>query len=83
MSLAFVAGLENFYNNSDYVVRGICVSACARLISENQKVFLEEDNLAAIWNLYFLLMSLPLISKIYPDRLVIVEVLRLCKDTLK
>ncbi|KAJ3415514.1 RNA polymerase II associated protein 1 [Chytridiales sp. JEL 0842] len=47
--------------------------ALTRIVYENEKVFLEEDHLAAIWNLYFSLGSIPLISKVFPDRCVIIK----------
>ncbi|KAJ3014030.1 hypothetical protein HKX48_005388 [Thoreauomyces humboldtii] len=77
MVVALVAGLECFYTCPDWTVRGICNSALARLVYENAKIFLEEDQLAAIWNLFFSLHSVPLICKIFPDRIVIVKALGL------
>ncbi|KAJ3148056.1 hypothetical protein HDU89_004901 [Geranomyces variabilis] len=77
MVVAIVAGLECFYSCPDWTVRGTCNSALARLVYENAKIFLEEDQLAAIWNLFFSLHSVPLISKIFPDRIVIVKALGL------
>ncbi|KND03924.1 uncharacterized protein SPPG_01373 [Spizellomyces punctatus DAOM BR117] len=77
MAVALVAGLECFYTCPDWTVRGVCNSALARLVYENDKIFLEEDQLAAIWNLYFSLHSIPIISKVFPDRIVIVKALGL------
>ncbi|KAJ3213498.1 Jouberin [Dinochytrium kinnereticum] len=77
MAIAFVAGLECFFTCVDWTVRGICISALTRLVYENEKVFLEEDHLSAIYNLFFSLGSIPLISKIFPDRLVIIKALGL------
>ncbi|KAJ3033939.1 hypothetical protein HK097_004674, partial [Rhizophlyctis rosea] len=77
MVIAVVAGLEIFHTCPDWTARGICNSALARLVFENEKIFLEEDQLAAIWNLFFSLNSIPLISKIFPDRIVIIKALGL------
>ncbi|TPX59062.1 hypothetical protein PhCBS80983_g02729 [Powellomyces hirtus] len=77
MVVAIVAGLECFYTCPEWTVRGICNSALARLVYENAKIFLEEDQLGAIWNLFFSLNSVPLISKIFPDRIVIIRALGL------
>ena len=74
MVIAVVAGLEIFHTCPDWTARGICNSALARLVFENEKIFLEEDQLAAIWNLFFSINSIPLISKIFPDRIVIIKV---------
>ncbi|KAI9362464.1 armadillo-type protein [Zopfochytrium polystomum] len=87
MAIALAAGLECFFTCSDWMVRGICISALARIIYENEKVFVEEDQLSAVWNLYFSLESIPLFSKVFPDRLVIIKSLGLlapmyaCVDT--
>ncbi|KAJ3300091.1 hypothetical protein HK104_004560 [Borealophlyctis nickersoniae] len=77
MAVALVAGLECFYTCPDWTVRGICNSALARIVYENEGVFLEEDHLAAIWNLFFSINSIPLISKVFPDRVVIIKALGL------
>ncbi|KAI8822501.1 armadillo-type protein [Fimicolochytrium jonesii] len=77
LAVALVAGLECFYTCPDWTVRGTCNSALARLVYENAKIFLEEDQLAAIWNLFFSLHSIPLISKVFPDRIVIIKALGL------
>ncbi|KAJ3041918.1 hypothetical protein HDV00_008427 [Rhizophlyctis rosea] len=77
MVVAVVAGLEIFHTCPDWTARGICNSALARLVFENEKIFLEEDQLAAIWNLFFSISSIPLISKIFPDRIVIIKALGL------
>ncbi|KAJ3101339.1 hypothetical protein HDU97_001433 [Phlyctochytrium planicorne] len=77
MAIAFVAGLECFFTCIDWSVRSICISALTRLVYENEKVFLEEDHLSAIYNLYFSLGSIPLLSKIFPDRIVIIKALGL------
>jgi hypothetical protein len=44
-----------------------------RLVFENEKIFQEEDNLAAIWNLFFLLGSTPHDSTTIQDRIVIIK----------
>eukprot|EP00842_Homolaphlyctis_polyrhiza_P003152 jgi/Hompol1/3838/HPOL_003403-RA len=77
MVLAMVAGLECYYDSLDWHVRGICYAAMARLVLENEMTFLQEDHLAAIWNLYFSLNSIPLISNIFPDRIIILKSLLL------
>lgn len=77
MAIALVAGLECFFACVDWSVRGICISALTRIVYENEKIFQEEDQLSAIWNLYFSLGSIPLISKVFPDRVVIVRSLGL------
>ncbi|KAI9141859.1 hypothetical protein BKA69DRAFT_1071625 [Paraphysoderma sedebokerense] len=77
MSVALVAGLECFYTVSNQTIRAVCVTALTRIIHENQKVFLEEDHLAAIWNLFFTLQSEHQASKYYPERLVIIKALHL------
>ena len=74
MVLALISGLERFYTSLDWHTRGICNSALDRLVYENEKIFLEEDHLAAIWNLYFLLGSIPPSSTNFPDRIVIIKV---------
>ncbi|KAI9106007.1 armadillo-type protein [Phlyctochytrium arcticum] len=77
MAVALVAGLECFYTCPDWTVRGICNTALARIVYECDKIFLEEDQLAAIWNLFFSLHSIPLFSKVFPDRIVIIKALGL------
>ncbi|KAL2913671.1 hypothetical protein HK105_206831 [Polyrhizophydium stewartii] len=84
MVIALVAGLECFYSSPDWRVRGICNAALARLVFENQQTFLEEDHhilfdlaCPAIWNLLFSLTSIPLISNVFPDRIVILKSLQL------
>ncbi|KAI8922787.1 armadillo-type protein [Entophlyctis helioformis] len=77
MVIAMVAGLECFHSASDWRVRGICNAALARLVFENEQTFLQEDHLAAIWNLYFSLTSIPLMYKVFPDRIVILKALHL------
>ncbi|KAJ3290685.1 hypothetical protein HDU76_007369 [Blyttiomyces sp. JEL0837] len=77
MAMAFVAGLECFFVSVDWTVRGICISALTRLVYENEKLFMEDDHLAAIWNLHFSLGSIPLFSKVFPDRIVIIKSLGL------
>ena len=74
LALAFVAGLEIFYAYPDPLIRGICITALARLIYENNKVFLEEDHLSAVWNLFFVLNATTTSIKPLPDRVVIIEV---------
>ena len=44
MAVAIVAGLECFYNSPNWHLKGICITALARLVFENDKIFLEEDN---------------------------------------
>ncbi|KAJ3226007.1 hypothetical protein HK099_005713 [Clydaea vesicula] len=73
MVVAIIAGLECFYQCVDWGVRSICVSALTRLVFENEKVFLGEDQLCAIWNLFFSLNSLPQIINSFPDRIVTIE----------
>jgi hypothetical protein len=73
LAVALVAGLECFYSCPDSSIRGICVTALATMIHENEKIFLQEDQLAAIWNLYFLLCSFPDNSKFYIDRIVVIK----------
>ncbi|KAJ3084110.1 hypothetical protein HDU99_003321 [Rhizoclosmatium hyalinum] len=73
MSIPLVAGLEAFFTCLDSSVRGICISALTRIILENERVFLEEDHLAAIWNLYFALGSIAMISRVFPDRIDIIK----------
>lgn len=83
MAIAFVAGLECFNTSNDWRVRGICNAALARLVFENDLIFVQEDHLAAIWNLYFSLQSIPLISKVFPDRLVILKVQLISRTCLE
>lgn len=45
MVVAVVAGLECFHSSNDWHIRGICNTALARLVIENAKIFVEEDNL--------------------------------------
>ncbi|KAJ3091040.1 hypothetical protein HK100_007284 [Physocladia obscura] len=73
MAIPLVAALEVFCTCLDASIRGICISALTRIVFENDRVFLEEDHLAAIWNLYFSLGSIAIISKVFPDRIVIVK----------
>ncbi|KAI8611201.1 armadillo-type protein [Chytriomyces sp. MP71] len=73
MAIPLVSGLEAFFSCRDAGIRGICISALARIVFENAKVFLEEDHLAAVWNLYFSLGSIASISKVFPDRIVIIK----------
>ncbi|KAJ3124549.1 hypothetical protein HK098_001049, partial [Nowakowskiella sp. JEL0407] len=73
ISVALISGLECFYTCSDWNIRGICTSALSRIVYENEKVFLEEDHLTAIWNLFFSLNFVPLWSKVFPDRVVVVK----------
>jgi hypothetical protein len=75
MALALVSGLEYCHINSPWQIRGICNAALARIVLQNEKLFVEEDNLAAIWNLYFLLGSASQSSTIFPDRIVIIKVI--------
>ncbi|KAI8809948.1 armadillo-type protein [Cladochytrium replicatum] len=43
MAVAIVAGLECFYSHQDWNFRGICTSALSRIVFENEKQFVEED----------------------------------------
>jgi hypothetical protein len=43
MVLALAAGYECFYTYSDYNTRAVCVSALTRLIYENEKIFMAEE----------------------------------------
>jgi hypothetical protein len=73
MVIALVAGIECFYINSDWQMRGICNTALVRLVFENDKTFQEDDNLAAIWNLFFLLGSMSNSTVALHDRIVIIN----------
>ena len=73
MVIALVAKLENFHKNLNWHTRGICISALIQLVNENEKIFQEEDNLAAIWNLFFLLGAVSHISPVVLDRIVIIQ----------
>lgn len=73
MVIALVAGLECFHQGTDWHTRGICNTALIRLVFENDKTFQEEDNLAAIWNLVFLLGSMSPSSTAIQDRIVIIK----------
>ncbi|KXS12168.1 ARM repeat-containing protein [Gonapodya prolifera JEL478] len=53
MAVSLVAALECFYSHSDQSVRSVCVAALTELIFQNQRNFVEEDRLVAVWNLYF------------------------------
>jgi hypothetical protein len=78
MAVAIVAGLECFYSCSDSTVRNICIAALSRLVFENERIFLDEDQLAAVWNLYFALNTCSTIgSLVYPDRTVVIKALNL------
>jgi len=55
MVVGLVSGLESLYLHSDARVRDVAISITTRLIVENSDVFLEVDNLGAVWNIYFLL----------------------------
>ncbi|KAJ1568770.1 hypothetical protein HK405_014015 [Cladochytrium tenue] len=86
MAIALVAGLECFFTYPDWAVRGVCISALTRIVYENERTFLEEDQLSAVWNLYFSLGSIPLFAKIFPDRVVIIRTaleVEAIKSTLK
>ncbi|KAJ8326515.1 hypothetical protein O5D80_005263 [Batrachochytrium dendrobatidis] len=76
MVLSMVAGLECFRNSSSWHIRGICNAALARLVFENKQSFLNDD-LSAIWNLFFSLNSIPQICSIFPDRIIILQALHL------
>ena len=73
MVIALVAGLEFFHKDLDWHTRGICNTALVRLVFENDKTFQEDDNLAAIWNLFFLLGTMPASSAAVQDRIVIIK----------
>ncbi|KAI9350180.1 armadillo-type protein [Obelidium mucronatum] len=73
IAIPIVAGLEAFFTCLDSSIRGICITALSRIVFENDRVFLEEDHLAAIWNLYFSLGSIGMMSKVFPDRIVIIK----------
>ncbi|KAJ3352902.1 hypothetical protein HDU83_007559 [Entophlyctis luteolus] len=77
MAINIVAGLETFLSCVDPSIRGVCISALSRIVLENEKVFVEEDHLAAIWNLYLSLGSIAALSKIFSDRIVIIKSLGL------
>lgn len=77
MVIALIAGLECFYLCQDSAVRAICVAALARLVYENEKVFIHDDQLAAIWNLQFSLNSIASVAKSFPDRIVTIKALGL------
>ncbi|KAJ3338805.1 hypothetical protein HDU93_009027 [Gonapodya sp. JEL0774] len=53
MAVSLVAALECFYPHPDQNVRSVCVTALTEIIFHNQKQFVEADQLAAVWNLYF------------------------------
>lgn len=75
MAVAIVAGLECFYLCPDSGVRSICISALSRIVFENEKIFMDEDQLAAIWNLYFAINFLPSTIAVFPDRCVVIQVI--------
>jgi hypothetical protein len=77
MAVALVTGLECFYTCYDWNVRSVCISALSRIVYENEKIFIEEDQLNAIWNLYFCLNNLPSIDKLFPDRITLIKSLAL------
>jgi hypothetical protein len=74
VAIALAAALECCFVSAEFPSRDICITALAQLISENQKVFLEEDQLAAVWNLYFCLHSQSLQARISSIRIVIIKV---------
>jgi len=71
--VALVAGMECALKDSDWHTRGIINTALVRLVFENDKTFQEDDNLAAIWNLFFLLGTMPTSSIAAQDRIVIIK----------
>ncbi|KAJ3242402.1 hypothetical protein HDU78_001407 [Chytriomyces hyalinus] len=73
MAIPLVAGLEAFFTCLDPNIRGICITALTRVVFENGKIFLEEDHLAAVWNLYFSFGSIASITKVFPDRIVLIK----------
>lgn len=72
-AIAMAAALECFYSCPDSSIRGICVSALSNLIHENEQVFRDKDQLAAVWNLFFLLSSYPENAKYFHDRVIVVK----------
>ena len=79
VAIALVAALECCYVSKEFPCRDICITALAQLLFENQKVFIEEDQLAAVWNLYFCLHSQSLQARFSSLRLVIVKVSSPCQ----
>ncbi len=55
LALALVSELEASYLHADSRVRDVAISVSSRLIIEHPKLFVKADNLAAVWNIYFLL----------------------------
>lgn len=74
MAVQIVTGLECFYSCPDPNIRAICISALSRIVFENGPVFQQDDQLTAVWNLYFCLNTLPMVDRLFPDRIVIIQV---------
>jgi hypothetical protein len=55
LSVTLVAGLEGQYLHPKTEVRDMAICISTRLIFENSTTFVQQDNLAAVWNLHFLL----------------------------
>ena len=56
-AIALVAAFECCIASPSFPQRDTCVTALSQLIMENKSVFVDEDRLAALWNLYFLLLA--------------------------
>lgn len=55
IAVALVGELEAYYIHHDPRVRDAAITVSTRLIAALPHLFLGQDNLAAVWNLYFLL----------------------------
>eukprot|EP01135_Chromosphaera_perkinsii_P005814 Nk52_evm3s367 gene=Nk52_evmTU3s367 len=54
MAVSLVAGLEAYIACDDSLVKEVALTVSSRLIFENQSVFIMQDRLSAVWNLFFM-----------------------------
>lgn len=73
MLVPLISGLECYQCCHDWKVRSAANIALSVLILHGTQF--EERHLAAIWNFYFALKSIPLSQKIFPDRFIIIQAL--------
>eukprot|EP00033_Pygsuia_biforma_P005524 GCRY01006100.1.p1 GENE.GCRY01006100.1~~GCRY01006100.1.p1 ORF type:complete len:372 (-),score=84.44 GCRY01006100.1:8-1123(-) len=72
MSVALVAQLEGGYYHPSSIIQEISLAAASRITLENRDLFVEVDNLTAVWNLFFLLempsvQPLPTQQQVHPQ----------------
>lgn len=72
--LQIITALEPHQSSRNWEVRSVANVAIAIFMVENQAV-ITSQHLSAIWNIFFAMTSIPLLQKVFPDRVDMIRAL--------